>query len=671
MAHIIKLTKDVADKIAAGEVVERPLSVVKELLENSLDAGATSVVIEIEGGGKKSVRVTDNGSGIAAEDLSLVFERHATSKIRDAKDLEAIGTLGFRGEALSSIAAVSRVELITKTAEAKTASRVLAEAGTITSIEEVGAPDGTTILVRDLFYNTPARLKFLKPDGTEASLVIDLVQRMALSYPTVKMGLVSNGKSLVATNVKGDVYTKSLRMYCRDVAEHLLRVEAERDGLRLSAFISAPEYTKATRRNQYFFVNGRAIGSKLLETAVADGYREKMFEGRYPVCFLFLAVDPGTLDVNIHPAKREVKFEEEGKVRAFVADAVRNALFTRYAVPEMHYSDGKRTEVVAGRVVDAVESGENGGSANVVATPDANRRAETLLDELADVKENVQNKPDKAKGRFAGISKIDRGEQTSVDVKEFLSTRKNEPVYKPVWADKPQGIANTAVSTVEPGSGATKIVDNSKIVDNPEATKPAEPPKKPFEPNALHITGSVFATYITASDDEFFYLIDQHAAHERVFYEQFVREWKNEEKASQILLQPFVFEVSPAIKARELDWMPVLADMAYAVEEFGPKSYAVKEIPAFMDDGEARRFLDEFIERLEEERDVTDREKLDRIITMSCKSAVKANDALDPAEMKRLLDDLSNCENPFTCPHGRPVFLKLSKSEIERLFKRK
>ena len=627
MAHIVKLTKDVADKIAAGEVGERPLSVVKELLENSLDAGATAVVIEIEGGGKKSVRVTDNGSGIAAEDLSLVFERHATSKIRDAKDLEAIETLGFRGEALSSIAAVSHVELITKTAGAKAASRVLADGGEIRSVEEVGAPDGTTIIVRDLFWNTPARLKFLKPDGTEASLVIDLVQRMALSYPNVKMRLVSNGKVLFATNGKGDVYTNILTIYGKDVAEHLLRVESERDGLRLSAFISAPEYTKSTRRNQYFFVNGRAIGSKLLETAVTDGYREKMFEGRYPVCFLFLTVDPGTLDVNIHPAKREVKFEEEGKVRAFVADAVRNALYTRYAVPEMRYVNGRPSAESASKPPETVSPGPE--------LPET-----TLRNELADIRENAQNKPEKAKGRFEGISRIEKGEQTLVDVKELLSTRTNAPVEKPVWAEKPQGIENTPVN-------------------------------KPFEPNALHITGSVFATYITASDDEYFYLIDQHAAHERVFYEQFVREWKNEEKASQILLQPFVFEVSPAIKARELDWLPVLGGMAYSVEEFGPKSYAVKEIPAFMDEGEARRFIDEFIERLEEERDVTDRERLDRIITMSCKSAVKGNDTLDLLEMKRLLEDLSTCENPFSCPHGRPVFLKLSKNEIERMFKRK
>ncbi len=368
-----------------------------------------------------------------------------------------------------------------------------------------------------------------------------------------------------------------------------------------------------------------------------------MFEGRYPVCFLFLTVDPGTLDVNIHPAKREVKFEEEGKVRAFVADAVRNALYTRYAVPEMRYTDGKRESVGGtaagpGRAEDTVVS-----SSSVKAPPTAEQRERTMRSELSDVKENAVNKPEKAKDRFAGISKLEKGEQTIVDVKEFLSTRSSEPPKPPVWAETPQGVET--------------------------ASDPAS--ERPFEPNARHITGSVFATYITASDDEYFYLIDQHAAHERVFYEQFVREWKNEEKASQILLQPFVFEVSPAVKAREIDWIPVLDSMAYVVEEFGAKSYAVKEIPAFMTEAEARSFLDEFVERLEEERDVTDRAKLDRIITMSCKSAVKGNDTLDLLEMKRLLDDLSKCENPFTCPHGRPVFLKLSKYEIERMFKRK
>ena len=660
---IVKLAKDVADKIAAGEVVERPLSAVKELLENALDAGADSVIIEIKNGGKSYIRITDNGCGIEKDDLDLAFERHATSKIRTAEDLDSIGTLGFRGEALSSIAAVSRVEMITKTRASQTGFRVVTEGGELLEKSETGAPDGTTIIVSDLFYNTPARLKFLKPDGTESALIIDFVSRMALAYPKVKIRLISNGSVLFSTPGKGDLYANILTVYGRNLAEHLIYVKEERDGMALEAYVSAPELSKTTRRSQIFFVNGRSINSKLLEHALTDGYREKLAEGRYPAAFLFLSVDPSRLDVNIHPNKREVRFDQEGNVRAFVADAVRKALFTRYAVPEIRN----------------LEKGE-GGKVTVQSTSAAER--DTFARTLADVKKSAINQ--KGKNQFAGISTIEKGTQGSLNVKELLLSKQAEerkPAVVPPAAKKPEPVAIAAAPQIsKPQEAPTPAPAPAPAPEPPvvfEETpaygkkETAAPKPRAFAPEALHVTGSIFATYITASDDEFFYLIDQHAAHERVFYETLLAGQNKEQGAAQMLLTPFVVEVSPAVKSREDDWVPYLATLNYTLEEFGPKSYAVKEIPAFMDMGEARSFIDMFLETLEEERDITDPKKLERIITASCKSAIKANDQLDLSEMKQLLQDLGKCENPFSCPHGRPVFLKLSREEIEKLFKRR
>ena len=326
------LDKSVSDKIAAGEVIERPISIVKELVENALDAGADSVVIEIKNGGKSYIRITDNGCGIPCEEAETAFLRHATSKIETASDLDAVDTLGFRGEALASIAAVTRTELVTKTADSKTGVRLVLHGGSVIASEQIGCPDGTTIVVTDLFYNTPARLKFMKTDSSESGLIIDFISQMALAYKNVKFRLINNGKILFSTLGDGNRLNTILRVYNDVDARNMVPVSYSEGGLQIEGNISTPAFSKTTRGSQIYFVNGRVVSSKVIERGVTAGYKERLFEGRYPVVYLFLRVDPHTIDVNIHPNKREVRFDDEGAVTDFISRAIKNALATKDAV---------------------------------------------------------------------------------------------------------------------------------------------------------------------------------------------------------------------------------------------------------------------------------------------------------------------------------------------------
>ena len=329
------LDKTVSDKIAAGEVIDRPISIIKELVENSIDSGADSIICEIKNGGKSYIRVTDNGSGIPSEDVEIAFLRHATSKIEKAIDLDSIETLGFRGEALASIAAVSQTEMITKPHEAKTGTRLVFRGGRVLTKEQTGCPDGTTVVVTDLFYNTPARAKFLKTDSAEAGLIIDFISRMALAYKDIKFRLINNDKILFSTLGDGDRFKTIMRVYPSVDSRHMVPVSWEDEGMRLEGYVSTPAFSRTSRASQIFFVNGRSVDSRVMEKGVTYGYRERLFEGRYPVCFLFLEVDPRTLDVNIHPNKREVRFDEEGKVAEFIGEAIFRALQTKDAVVDV------------------------------------------------------------------------------------------------------------------------------------------------------------------------------------------------------------------------------------------------------------------------------------------------------------------------------------------------
>lgn len=581
------LPKEVADKIAAGEVVDRPLSVVKELLENAIDAGSDQIVVEIKGGGKTYIRVTDNGCGISADQLPLAILRHATSKIQSERDLEAIETLGFRGEALASIAAVSRVSIITRTQLEVVGNRMRIEGGNVLKQEGIGCPEGTTIQVEDLFFNTPARLKFLKTDGSESTAVIDFVSRMALAYPMIRIRLISNETTLFATNGKGSVETNIATIYSKDIGNRLLRTEADSSGLSVLLFHSPIDTTRKSRRHQIYFINGRHVESQIIDRALSKAYRERIPEGRFPVVFLFLHADPARLDVNIHPNKKEVRFDRPEEMEEFVTAAIQKGL------------------LAGGSPITRIES----QSPRIIS------------------KKTV---PD-----------------TQVDIKQLLSTERARELHY----------------EVTPFSRSEFLIGEDQ---------PQERPPTPLRERLsdLDIVSTVFGTYIVAQREDSLYFIDQHAAHERVLYERFLAMVKDEEPSGQILMAPFLFELTSVMTALDTDWQSDLGRLGFMLEEFGPKTYRVSEIPSFTDIPVATSFLEDFFDQLTDEQANEDSHSLEKMILHACRQAVKANDHLDHQEIKRLLEDLDRTENPLSCPHGRPTYIQLKKHEIERLFRR-
>ncbi len=621
------LDKSVADKIAAGEVIERPVSIVKELVENAVDSGARSIVTEIKNGGKSYIRVTDNGCGIPREEAETAFLRHATSKIRTAGDLSAIETLGFRGEALASIAAVTHTEMVTKTADAKSGTRILIHGGEVISSGPTGCPDGTTVLVTDLFYNTPARAKFLKSDSAESGRIINLISQIALAYPEIKFRLVNNGNILFSTAGNGDLLSAIHSVYKLKEYEDLIPVNYSREKTRITGYISKPSLSRTNRKDQIFFVNGRVVESRVLERGVSEGYRERLFEGRFPVVFLFLQTDPADLDVNIHPNKRQVRFEREEETAELVAEAVRASLGTREAV--IQAKDVFRNKVFAN---DEKEDREQ-----------------------VDIKQILKTKREESK-RISDLQQFHKYEATQ---KRRVEEDRGEREIFPVPYVSPADERSIDETGKEKESVATKP---ELIIESPVLS--------PFDFDELHLTGSIFGTYITAVDEDSFYLIDQHAAHERVFYEKLVGEYMADEKLRQPILTPILIEVPPAVSESRYTWMDSLGEMGFSIEEFGQNSYIIREIPTFMDISEAEEFVHIYLDSITEGTDLNNTVVINKLITKSCKSAVKAHDYLSAEEMKSLIDQLKACRNPFSCPHGRPTFIKFSQYEIERMFKR-
>lgn len=620
------LDKHVADKIAAGEVIDRPVSIIKELLENSLDAEATSITVEIKNGGKSYIRVTDNGCGIPSEEAELAFRRHATSKITAAEDLDAIETLGFRGEALASICAVARVELITKTRDSKMGRRIVIEGSEILENSPVGCPDGTTITVKDLFYNIPARSKFLATDSAETRRIVDMVSRIALSYGDVKINLISGNSKVFSTRGNGNILNNIISIYGSETGKDMIPVESSMSGFVLKGFVSSPAASAPSRNKQIFCVNGRIISSSVLEKALDEAYKEKLFHGRFPIAFLFLAMPPEKLDVNVHPTKKEVRFDDDHEVLDFVAKAVREALMAKDAVPQIREeglkslkAEQKPEEKVIEKLYEKPDQGVQYDFSTI-------KREENK----ASVFEERHNKLDKdPKEQTVEIKSFD----DAVDIKKVLTTLKRESH------------------------------ENSDI-------KIQAPVRRPFDFDDLRTIGTVFNTYILAADEDSFYLIDQHAAHERVFYERLLEQYNAEEKNRQTLLMPLNFNVSAQVASTEDIWLDKVSSMGYDIEFFGNNTYLVREIPAFMDLDEAETFLSDMFKEMEDKPDLTNKRTLEKLITRSCKSAVKGGDRLDINEIDALIKDLRSCINPFSCPHGRPTFIRMTKYEIEKMFKR-
>lgn len=598
------LEKSVADKIAAGEVIERPVSVVKELVENSIDAGAGSIVVEIKKGGTEYIRVTDDGAGIPHDDTERAFLRHATSKIERAEDLDSLFTLGFRGEALASIAAVSRTQLITKTKEEKTGTSISIEGSHVTDSSLTGCPDGTTITVSDLFYNTPARRKFLSSQATETSKVTALITRMAMAYPSIKFRMISNGNILFSTRGTGDRLDAIITIFGRSDARSLIALDYDEDDIRITGYVSGPGQSRANRSGQIFFVNGRDVESVVIQKGLENAFKERLFDGRYPIGYIFIDVNAQDLDVNIHPNKKQVRFDDEKTVMEAVTAAVKKAIEKKEAAPEIFpepaYKETPKTDKPA---------------APAAARPSYVREKSDIS---ATYRENAKY----------------CGEQ--VDVKELLSTFREQN--------------EKAVSEIK--EEAVRI----------EETKQSAR----FSFASLSVVGVIFNTYILAQDDECFYLIDQHAAHERVFFEEFrARLEKGEDMTQQIML-PVTIET----RREPGEWLDHLRMIGYDIEDFGPGTYIVRGIPTVFDTEQAEVFVKDYLDTLDDPGDYKSAYIRDTLAMKACKAAVKAHDTLKDEEISRLLTDLDSCDEPFSCPHGRPTYIKMSLSELERRFKR-
>ena len=633
------LTKNVADKIAAGEVVDRPVSIIKELTENSIDAGASSITVEIRSGGKEYIRVTDNGSGIDFEDTERAFLRHATSKICTADDLRHIETLGFRGEALASIAAVTRTEMLTKTKESKAGTKVIIHGGEIVTRTAVGCPEGTSIVVTDLFYNTPARAKFMKSESAETSLIIDLISRMALTRPEIRFNLINNGKSIFVSPGLGERLKTIISVYKERDFKDLLELHFKRDGISVEGYISRPSLSKNNRRSQFFFVNGRVVKSNTIEKGLSAGYKERLFEGRYPVAFIFVYVDPEKLDVNIHPNKKEVRFDDEVAVSSAVCEAVIHALAGSQAMSEPKDSIAKLAD-------------------KKITTPEADFKVSQKELKKEDESEQIN---------IRSLLKTKRDFESEFIIPNGLS----DAVMKDGADDYQKKIDAESLISSEAKPVVTDInasSDSSNICfGKPDLNYSAQ---VAFDFDNLKLGDIFFGTYISASDDENFYLIDQHAAHERVNYEKFINAYFSSEKNSQVLLLPFTFDVPNILTTDDEEWLNTLNAMGYHIESFGENTYIVKEIPEFVTIPEAEGFVNDFIDSFAEGVKLNNKIVIDKLITKSCKSAIKAHDMISEEEAEELLKMLKQCRNPFSCPHGRPTFVRFSIREIERMFKR-
>lgn len=646
------LDEFIADKIAAGEVIERPLSIVKELIENSIDAGSSQIVIEIKNGGKSYIRVTDNGSGIVSDEIELAFERHATGKISKLSDLDHINTLGFRGEALASITAISRLTVYSKTADSELGTKLKMQGGTTVSIEKTGMNTGTTMVVEDVFYNTPARRKFMKSDAAEATVIIDMIQKIAIYYSHIAFRLINNKQTVIATPGTGDILTTIQSIYPS------YRELIEIDGDYVHGFISDPGSTKSNKRGQIFFVNGRYISSSTIEKGIIKGYGDRIFSG-HPICILFLEVNPETIDVNIHPNKKEIKFLHEEDIVKDIENAIKRVINTENAIPS---AMGLRSEGT---------SDTKASSAVDITTSNAERlSSETYQDNSLKSASSANEK------------------STQVDIKSFLASKTRVSDITDIYA--PDGLAESAQKFTDTDSlkgsfeesdhiNSTSNANNNdvKINDNPidnaiikKQIAIKAPNIQAFDFDSLVYKGYLFDTYIVMQSTDIAYLIDQHAAHERIMYERFITMYNDSEHVSQPMLMPFSIETSSDVYADERFWMDDLARLGFDIDDFGNNTFIVRGIPTYMDRGEAEIFLHTYIEDPESRSDRGNTNVINKLIMRSCKAAVKGNNKLSTMEIEELIRQLSNCVNPFSCPHGRPTFIRFTLSEISRAFKR-
>lgn len=758
MRKIAVLDKHTIDKIAAGEVVERPSSVVKELVENSIDAGATAVTVEITDGGKKLIRITDNGAGIEADQIPLAFLRHATSKIEKVEDLEQIASLGFRGEALSSIAAVSQVELITKTPSAVSGSRYIIEGGVEHSLEELGAPEGTTFLVRNLFYNTPARSKFLKSDMTEANYIHTLMEQLALSHPEISFKYIQNRQVKLHSSGNYSVKDVIYSVYGRDITKALLDAEFENDFMKITGFVGKPEIARGNRSFENYYINGRYVKNNIITKAIESAYKGFLMQHKFPFVSLQMQMEGNDLDVNVHPAKREVRFAREQEVYEAVYDTVRKALMGREMIPKVTLGksepvkkeepvkpssvpepfEKKRREQLCGHAEKEIkETGISGDRAyagagafvpektkswmerpayqSTVKEPSvsysASHTTETKKPQVFSASEEdlfqgtlrekqeeelkretetklpaEENRELKNTGRSQMKNTVPVSQNTNQKKEHWISEKEkpesgdflSEPAEITHTSDSPEKTAQNLETVIsvetEPGISAAESDQNSHEMAEQEPRQLELFEEKLLAPESrerIRLVGQIFDTYWLAQFGDNFYIIDQHAAHEKVYYERLVKSFREKTVDSQYLNPPLIVTLNLQEENILKENQKYFSQFGFEIEEFGGKEYRISAVPATLY-GFSEEAL--FLEMLDQLSGSGEKDALDifasRLATMACKAAVKGNHAMSAKEAEKLIDELLTLDNPYHCPHGRPTIISMTRTELEKKFKR-
>lgn len=677
MAKINILDNQTIDKIAAGEVVERPASVVKELVENAIDAGADAVTVEIRDGGTSLIRVTDNGGGIEKSQVENAFLRHATSKISSADDLTRLVSLGFRGEALASIAAVAQVELITKTPEELTGVRYLIEGGVEKERDEIGAPGGTTLLVRNLFYNTPPRKKFLKQPRTEGSYVADLMEHMAMSNPQVSFKFLLNGQNKFYTTGSGDLREIVYRIYGKDIACALTDFRFEQEGMTVTGLLGKPVINRSNRSYEIFYINGRYIRSTLISKAVEEGYREYLMQHKFPFCILHFQIDTEKIDVNVHPSKMEVRIADGPVFYETVREAVEKALREKEMIPEVILSDPEKKEPKAaksgGRAKEtAPEPFEERRIARSFQKPDVHG-AEMPFSGQPEQTASIRAIYEKSRPAEANVLR----QTTACYAGDRGNTAAEGNLFPPEEHAGKTGKDETSGKTGDIG----KTGDAGKAGDIGKAGDAGQKPEQMtmFDDKILsekakeryEIIGQLFETYWLISYQDKLLIVDQHAAHEKVRYERLMRHFREKEAASQNINPPMIVTLNNQEKECLLSHMEDFAALGFVIEEFGGNDYAIRGVPLDLYGYTGGTFFYEILDELGADVMTGPPESVrSRIATMACKASVRGNMHMSRQEMEALIDELLTLDNPYNCPHGRPTLISMSKQELEKKFKR-
>ncbi len=636
MAQIQVLDAETIDKIAAGEVVERPASVVKELVENAIDAKATAITVEIKEGGVSFIRVTDNGCGIEKEQIRKAFLRHATSKITSVEDLTLVSSLGFRGEALSSIAAVSMVELITKTAATLTGNRLLMEGATEIAFEEIGAPNGTTFLVRNLFFNTPVRRKFLKQPSTEAGYVSDLMEQLALSRPDISFQFIVGNQTKFHTSGKGDLREVIYRIYGREIANELIPIQYERDNLKVSGFLGKPQIVRSNRNFEQYYINARYIKSNIIAKAIEEGYKEYLMQHKFPFCVMHIVMDTNEVDVNVHPTKMDVRFANPIAFSDTLTCMISDTLRHKEMIPEVSTTEEKRPIQEKQDIrVSVPQPFEVNRKVTFQAVEE-----ETYYREFEDNKDVVGNTACKR----------------SIDCKENIDCSENIDCNENISCKQSIDCKESVDISIAQQQQLNLFEEKILTVDN----------RKKFR-----LIGQVFDTYWLIQYEEKLLIIDQHAAHEKVKYERFIKRFQEKQILSQSLLPPIIVTLTGQEELVLREHMEHFASLGFEIESFGGSEYALRSVPVDLYGcGERELFLavlDELAENGERRNNQVIEEK---IASMSCKAAVKGNQRISEREAEELIDELLTLNNPYHCPHGRPTIVSFDKVALEKMFKR-